>query len=192
MEKYPLTCAVEIAGLKDVSGSVELVDYAVRLCLDKTFSGILHWGQRNNSKWTDIEDRFGDGPIGPGGNLRIWRNALSRITKNGLLDGFSSTFTSDVGLEIVTPIIYDFRSDILSGADGKNVVTSWDCNDNPRTFGVHLKITGPTTDIPVPSSLPLSGKHSFAVSELGIYKLQLTATGVGSRETTKHLEITVG
>jgi hypothetical protein len=37
MEKFPLTCAVEVAGLKDVSGSVELINFAGTLCLNKNY-----------------------------------------------------------------------------------------------------------------------------------------------------------
>lgn len=191
MEKYEHTCAVEIAGLADVSGTGELIDFAVRLCLDKTFRGILHWGQRNNSKWTDIEDRFGDSPTKPGGNLQLWRNALTRITKNGRLDGFSSLFTRDVGLEVVIPIIYDFRIEVLDGVPGKSVIVWWDCNDNPPMIEVKLEILGPTTPIPVPPSLPYQGKYSFMVSELGLYKLKLTATAFGPRKASKYLEVTV-
>jgi len=91
MQKYPLTCAVEVAGLKDVEGTAELIDYAITLSLDKNFGGILHWGQRNESTVDDIEYRFGQ-------NLTMWRDALYRINEHGL--EFSSVFTRRVGLEV--------------------------------------------------------------------------------------------
>lgn len=92
MERFPMTCAVEVAGLKDVSGSRELIDYAISLSLNRNFRGILHWGQRNESSREDIEFRFGN-------ELQSWRDALINITENGTLDGFSSQFTRRVGLE---------------------------------------------------------------------------------------------
>jgi hypothetical protein len=94
MQRFPVSCAVEVAGLKDVTGTTELIDFAIALSRDRNFRGILHWGQRNPSTAADIEFRFGD-------DLRVWREALARITDNGRLDGFSSGFTRRVGLEVV-------------------------------------------------------------------------------------------
>lgn len=94
-ERWPLTCAVEIAGLKDVDGVTELIDYAIALSRDPNFGGILHWGQRNPSNAADIAFRFGGG-----GDLAAWRAQLSRITDEGRLDGFSSAFTRRTGLEV--------------------------------------------------------------------------------------------
>jgi len=98
MQRWPLTCAVEIAGLKDVDGVTELIDFAIMLSRDPNFSGILHWGQRNPSNAADIERRFGAGASG--NDLRVWRRQLSRITDGGRLDRFSSAFTRQVGLEV--------------------------------------------------------------------------------------------
>lgn len=94
MQKFETTCAVEVAGLKDVSGSQDLVDYAVKLALNPNINGLLHWGQRNDYKRRDVEFRYG-------ADLITWRAALARITKNGQLDGFSSEFTRRTGLEVV-------------------------------------------------------------------------------------------
>lgn len=93
MQRYPVTCAIEVAGLKDVEGTKELIDYAVSLSRDKNFGGILHWGQRNESTAGDIAHRFGC-------DLLTWRKALACITDNGRLNGFSSSFTRRVGLEV--------------------------------------------------------------------------------------------
>jgi hypothetical protein len=97
MQRYPLTCAVEISGLKDVTGVTDLIDYAILLSRDRNFGAILHWGQRNESTAADIEFRFGDGTDS---DLALWRDVLARITDGGRLDGFSSAFTRDTGLEI--------------------------------------------------------------------------------------------
>jgi hypothetical protein len=100
-QRFPLTCAVEVAGLRDTEGVTELIDFAISLALNDNFKGILHWGQRNESQRSDIEERF-DGK--PNGNLHRWRQALSRITQDGRLDGFSSAFTRRTGLELSLPI----------------------------------------------------------------------------------------
>jgi hypothetical protein len=100
-QRFPLSCAVEVAGLRDVDGVTELIDYAISQALDPNFQGILHWGQRNESKRFQIEDRFGGRPGNPTGSLNRWRQALNRITDNGRLQGFSSAFTRRTGLEDV-------------------------------------------------------------------------------------------
>lgn len=98
MQRYSTTCAIEVAGLVDLSGSKDLVEYATQLALNPNYGGILHWGQRNTSTASDIERLFGTGidPQG-GGPLRRWREALVRITQGG--DTFSSDFTRRTGLE---------------------------------------------------------------------------------------------
>jgi hypothetical protein len=98
-EQFVRTCAVECAGLADEAGSTEFVDYAVRLALDPNISGILHWGQQNDSTRQDVEFRFGDAPGNPAGPLHDWRAVLSSLTDNGRLDAFSSAFTRTTGLE---------------------------------------------------------------------------------------------
>jgi len=100
MQRWPVTCAVEIAGLKDVKGTDELIDYAISLALDNNFRGILHWGQRNPSTAQHIEDRFGTTALVRPGELQTWRDALKLITDNGKFKGFSSSFTRQTGLEI--------------------------------------------------------------------------------------------
>ena len=94
-----MTCAVEVACLRDVSGSQELIDYAVQLALNPNYGGILHWGQRNDAVVADVERLFGDSRTVTNGDLGAWREALNIITEGGSLDGFSSEFTRRVGLE---------------------------------------------------------------------------------------------
>jgi hypothetical protein len=90
--QWQRTCAVEISALKDTSGGTDLIDFAIMLSRNRNFAGILHWGQRNESNVGDIEFRFGS-------NLQRWRQALAPITNDGQLDGFSSAFTRQTGLE---------------------------------------------------------------------------------------------
>jgi len=99
MQKFDMTCSVEVACLRDVSGSQELVDYAVRLARNPNMGAILHWGQRNDYQREEVERIWGDGPLNPGGDLGNWRAALRYITNDGALNGFSSEFTRRTGLE---------------------------------------------------------------------------------------------
>lgn len=98
-QKFPISCAVEIAGLADVTGSQDLIDYAQMLALNPNFMGTLHWGQHNDSSRTQIEQRFGDPLADPNSLMARWRKALSRITQDGKLAGFSNAFTRRTGLE---------------------------------------------------------------------------------------------
>ncbi len=101
MQKFDMTCSIEVACLKDVSGSQELVDHAVALARNPNYGGLLHWGQRNDWTRDEVERIYGDCPLNPGGNFGFWRQALREITEDGALDGFSSEFTRRTGLEVV-------------------------------------------------------------------------------------------
>jgi len=83
------TCAVEVSGLKDMSGSEDMVKYAATLALDPNMGAILHWGQYNPSTKPEVVMRFG-------AKLSSWRGVLSQFNGRG---GFSSEFTRRVGLE---------------------------------------------------------------------------------------------
>lgn len=98
-QRWDRTCVVEVSGLKDVEGSTELIEFALALSRDRNFSGVLHWGQRNESNREDIEWRFGDPNDPRNGGLGRWREALQRI--NGDSSAFSSAFTVQTGLEPV-------------------------------------------------------------------------------------------
>lgn len=88
-QQWDRSCAVEVAGLKDMSGSEEMVEYATQLALNPNMGGILHWGQYNPSNRQQVEQRFG-------GKLTAWRAILGQFNGPG---GFSSAFTRRVGLE---------------------------------------------------------------------------------------------
>ncbi|MEJ7690657.1 MAG: hypothetical protein WKF76_13480 [Nocardioidaceae bacterium] len=99
-QRWPMSCAVEVAGLKDVTGVTELIDFAIASSRDRNYGGILHWGQRNESNTADIEHRFGDGATPAGGDIGAWRRELAQLTHDGQRDAFSSAFTRQVGLEV--------------------------------------------------------------------------------------------
>lgn len=91
---YDTSCSVEVACLKDMEGSQELVDYATALALDPNINGLLHWGQRNDYVLPQVEARYGQ-------RLVKWRQQLAMITNNGQLNRFSSAFTRRTGLEVI-------------------------------------------------------------------------------------------
>lgn len=187
-QRYELTCAVEIAALKDVQGSGELVAFATTLSLDKNINGILHWGQRNDSTMADIEHRFGDSLVVPNGLLQRWRAALSRLSDNGRLDGFSSSFTRRVGLEIVTPIIDVFSARVTSDRQSRSIIAQWNCRRNPPNTVVSIDVVSPSDEVSHLSPLELVGEQNILVAQTGDFTITLLATVVlnsESRHVTK-------
>jgi hypothetical protein len=93
MQRWPLTCAVEVACLKDVTGGEDLINFAVEWARNPNSGAILHWGQRHDARRAEIERIFGS-------DLSTWRAALTRI-EGDTRNGFSSEFTRRTGLEVV-------------------------------------------------------------------------------------------
>ncbi|HKB32418.1 MAG TPA: hypothetical protein VKF16_00990 [Candidatus Dormibacteraeota bacterium] len=185
MEQHSTTCAIEVAGLKDVVGTQELIDFAVTLALDPNFHAVLHWGQRNPSNQAQVQHRFGDSVANPTGRLHDWRLALSQLTANGRLDGFSSAFTRNAGLEVVTPQIASLS--MVGGSPASQpILVSWDCRDNPPGTFVALTVTAPSGAHSGFSSLPLAGNRWVPNSGTGTYHATLTAglTFNGESRTT--------
>jgi hypothetical protein len=81
-----------VAGLKDVSGIREPVNYVVQFAPNPNIGGVLHRGQRNDATAADVQRLFP--------SLQAWRNALAQLTDGGLPDGFSNDFTRRAGLEV--------------------------------------------------------------------------------------------
>ncbi len=190
MERYPVTCAIEVACLKDVKGSQELIDYAVRLARSPSLNGILHWGQRNDCDRADIEHRFGDTPTRPGGDLQKWRHALSLITDNGRLDGFSSAFTRHTGLEVVQPKINYFNINRTTARIGERITIHWDCTSNPPGTSIRLELDVPNLDLEILDGLTFKGNHEFWVHEAGPHHATIYATFLG-RSASRFDSVTV-
>lgn len=191
--RWSRTCVVEVAGLKDVGGVKELIDYAMALALDPTYGGILHWGQRNDSTRTHIQARFGDSPTSPTGDLRTWRNVLSSLTQNGKRDGFSNAATRQAGLEVVTPKVTSLELVGIAPPVGGPITIGWDCDENPPGTTVRLDVTKPNG---LPESHPLErlGQTQVTADEAGTFELALVASiGLGGevREVMKSLSVTV-
>lgn len=100
MQRWALTCSVEVACLRDVEGSQDLIDFAVQLARNPNINGYLHWGQRNDYDRPDVERRYRPTVDVPFDRIAAWRAALASVTENGRLDAFSSEFTRRTGLEV--------------------------------------------------------------------------------------------
>jgi hypothetical protein len=193
MQRFPLSCAVEVSGLRDASGVTELIDYATMLALDSNYQGILHWGQRNDSQRAHLEERFGDTLANPVGDLRSWREALSRITGNGRFDGFSNTFTRRTGLEIVLPIIDNFSA--ASPGQSEPITISWDCANNPPATEVTLRVVSPAGAEYLFAALPLVGSHQVGANDTGVFSVSLAAAidlAGERRETVRQIGVAIG
>jgi hypothetical protein len=199
MQRFDRTCSVEVSGLKAVSGSEPLINFALTLALNPIFrmngGGILHWGQRNTATQADVESTFGDAIGQPSGPLKIWRAKLSQLSDNGRLDGFSSAFTRQVGLEIVTPQIGKFGLSAPVVPSGP-IVLEWDFTHNPpapRTKG-QISWT-PPSGASGSLAVALSGTKTFVQSaETGTYQFTLTVMltlNNMTRETTQQLSVNV-
>jgi hypothetical protein len=176
-------CAIEVAGLRDVRGVTELIDFALTLANDNNIGGVLHWGQRHTATRSVVEQRFGDSAGAPGGNLARWRRALSRITDHGRLDGFSNAFSRRTGLEIVSPIIWIFT--VMSSIRGQPIEVEWDCRRNPSATQISLSISAPSGMHHGQNALPLAGKFSLIANESGQWTVAILAeTGSGPLKRT--------
>jgi len=173
-ERYAHTCVVEVAGLNDVAGVKELIDFGITLALNPNFKGILHWGQRNEANREQIEARFGDTTADPTGNLYIWRKALSRITRHGKLNGFSNAFTRATGLEIVTPQIASLKVVGALPTVGHPLIIGWDCDENPPETKLELQVTN-SVGSQLFVALPLIGQQPVETPVAGAYNLTLVA-----------------
>jgi hypothetical protein len=168
------TCVIEVAGLKDVTGVTELIDFALTLALNPNVNGILHWGQRNTANRAQIEARFGDTAANPTGRLHGWRSALGALTKHGRLNGFSNAFTRATGLEVVEPQIASLKVVGSVPPPGQLLTIGWDCANNPPGTNLHLKVTGPSGSNSF-TGLALSAQQAVPTTVAGPYTATLTA-----------------
>ena len=160
-----VVCAIEVAGLRDVRGTTELIDFALTVANNPNFQGVLHWGQRHTANRIVTERVFGDSTEAPGGNLGRWRRMLSWLTANGRLDGFSTAFSRRAGLEVVTPIVWHFN--VVSSGLGGSLIVQWECRDNPGGTLASLRIVGPAGATTVHPGLPLAGDIEVIASHAG-------------------------
>jgi len=91
------TVVIEVAGLRAMDGSVPFVENAATVARDPMYAAPFHWGQHNPLTREEVEAIFN----APGSTrLTLWRQVLAKLTNNGELDGFSSAFTRQTGLEL--------------------------------------------------------------------------------------------
>ena len=94
---YDNTVVIEVSGLRAMDGSVPFVENAATLARDQMYAAPFHWGQHNPLTRPEVEAIFNT----PGSTrLTLWRQALAKLSDNGKLDGFSSAFTRQTGLEL--------------------------------------------------------------------------------------------
>lgn len=94
--QFPESVAIEISALRDAEGSVPFVMNAAQLARNPMFAGHFHWGQFNPLTRSEVEHLY---DAAPERRLSRWRAALRQLTRDGALDGFSSSFTRQTGLE---------------------------------------------------------------------------------------------
>lgn len=172
-EKWERTCVVEVAGLRDVTGVKELIDFATMFALNANIEGVLHWGQRNDSTRAQIQERFGDRPGDPTGPLAQWRRALSSVTQHGMLDGFSNAFSRQTGLEVVTPDITSFMGPAGNIPVGQTAAITWDCSNNPGWVQVRLEVFHPSGARNTYFGLTTTGQLNIPVAEAGQHLVYL-------------------
>jgi hypothetical protein len=189
-QRHPVTCAIEVACLKDMSGSQELVDYAINLARNPIFNAAFHWGQHNICTPAEIERIFGDGVGKDAGDLGKWRRALSRITDNGRLNGFSNRFTRQTGLEVVQPRIESFDATPKNAKIGQTVSVNWHCAANPPGTQITLWTQDPNGGISTIGGLPAIGQHQFQPEIAGTFHVFLSAK-LFQREAYKNVMIGV-
>lgn len=95
--RFANTVVIEVAGIRDASGTIPFVNNAAKVARHPQFAAPFHWGQFNPLSQAEVERIFNSAPRQ--GSLDAWRRALRDLTQNGLLDGFSSDFTRRTGLE---------------------------------------------------------------------------------------------
>jgi hypothetical protein len=127
MQKFPTTCAVEIAGPSEMLGTEPFMAALEREAVD--LGATLHWGQRNNLRMKQVEMVFD--PNGPAGALFRWRKVLSALSSNGRLATFSTEFTRVRGLEVVQPLLQSFEVKPFAACADSQVDIEWSALDNP-------------------------------------------------------------
>ena len=168
MQRWPMTCALEIAGLSRVNGTQKFLELVEADAIET--NAIIHWGQRNNWHMKQVESLYDPSP--PMGLLYRWREALSSLTDHGRFDLFSTKFSHQRGLEITVPRIKSLACAPEVVCAGSVTVVEWDAISNPPETVAELKIwraDGTTETRILPSligSLPLP-------APIGISKLEL-------------------
>jgi hypothetical protein len=89
MERWDLTCAVEVAILRGIRGSPELLERIQARTLDA--GGTVHWGQYNTLDSQGVERMYGS-------DLNRWRRALGLVAPADR-PTFANAYTERCGLE---------------------------------------------------------------------------------------------
>lgn len=169
MQQWPTSCSIEIAGLKNVSGSQELIDYASRVALNPNIGGVIHWGQHNDCTPADTARLFSN-------SIARWRRQLAALTDNGRLHRFSSQFTRRTGLEVVIPLLREFRVTPPELRVGEPATVTWDASDNPPGTTVALTLINAGGRRRLGEEQALTGSYSFVADEPGEHAIGIEVT----------------
>ena len=179
VQKHPITAAVEVSCLRDVTGGTDLVAHATTLARSGNFGALLHWGQRNEYTVDEVEARYGDAPDDFPRELGKWRAVLSRLTDNGRLDGFSNDFTRQRGLEVVQPKVRWVKTNYQQAFFGSHIKVEWDATNNPAGTTARLEVQSANgTELRSFPGLDLAGSLDYQIQDLTTHKFILHTTYV--------------
>jgi hypothetical protein len=89
MQRWDVTCSVEVALLKGIEGNAEVLNTLEVAALRR--GGTIHWGQRNSTDAAAVAASY------PG--LERWRKRLTEIIADGPTGTFDNDFCATRGLE---------------------------------------------------------------------------------------------
>lgn len=117
---------------------------------------------------------------------------MAILTKNGRLDGFSSAFTRQAGLEVVRPVVGVFVVSAPPSGSNPSCTLQWDCTDNPQGTLVAIDILSPSMVVTPHNGLPIAGSLTFSANAVGTWiaalRLSLTLNGE-TRDAAQALSI---
>ncbi len=144
-QKWNRVCSIEIAGFRAVPGTEAFLAAVERDALE--MGAALHWGQRNNIGWEQVENLYG--AFFPTDPLARWRFWLSRVSENGRHPIFSTAFTRDRALEVIQPQVGSFTVVPTEGCAGEPVRITWEASRNPPGTTARLEIRPPNSSTPL-------------------------------------------
>jgi hypothetical protein len=93
MAQFDMTCAVEIAMIRGITGNQEALALLQEFALHN--DGLIHWGQQNDRRRTDVEQQFSR-------NLDLWRAKFSSLAMH--LERSYTPFSQQHGLYVLRAV----------------------------------------------------------------------------------------
>ncbi|WP_157813754.1 hypothetical protein [Sinorhizobium meliloti] len=146
MQRWNSTVSIEIASINACKGTAPLLARVHQDALEAIGAGVplarIHWGQKNTVPMRHVEAAY-DAWV-PGGDLALWRQQLSLLTRNGRDSVFSTAFTRQAGLEVVQPLVGSFAASPDTVCAHSTVDVSWEAENNPKGTVARLQLKGVT------------------------------------------------